>query len=1156
MKRVLSIVLALAMIVSMFAGLQITSSALEPTGKCGGNVYWSFDSSTGTLTISGEGEMYNYNFYDSTSPFRNNYNINEVIIETGVTRIGDNAFYGCSYLKDLVIPGYIDIGSDAFKNTGIYKDSTNWEDNVLYYNNYLICAENAQGLIRVKSGTEIIATGAFAYNKELSRVIIPDSVKIIGKNAFRGCNGLKKINIPDSIESIGDFAFDNCSSLTSLTIPNGISFINNYVFSRCSSLSEVVIPDGVTGIGYDSFYGCSSLTEIHIPSSITAIGSNAFKNCSALNRVYIQSVESFMNINYADEYSNPFYYGADLYLNGEIVSKLIILEGTYGIPSYAFSGCTSITEIEIPEEVVTIGNFAFFNCSNLQQVFIPEYAKNIGTAAFCGSESLESIVVHPDNRFFSSINNALIDTRTNELLLGCKNTGDLPDTLTNINSYAFAGSTGLESIDLPDSISYIGEHAFENCKNLKSIDLPSGIEKINDYTFNNCKDLKSINIEDNITSTGRFAFANCTSLESIIIGKNTSVDSSVFSGCTNLSSIEVSEENPYIDSRDNCNAIIYNQYSYNTLILGCKNTIIPNTVDTIGDEAFCGCEGLTKITIPESVRTIRNKAFYGCKGLTEITIPEGVEEIGTSYDADGAFEKCSNLVSIILPVSIISVEQNSFKDSGLKYIFYSGTENQFSNICYHEYYNDWAPASVGDSDGQFVDIGDETRTQTWGNNPFDTQAIVHYNATDHSWDDGVITTESTCAKNGVKTFTCSVCGDTYTQSLPLIDHTPAEAVKENEVPATCTKAGSYDEVVYCSVCEAELSRETKTIPPIGFHTPAEAVIENEVPATCTHKGTYDEVVYCSFCGEELSRELKQIEKIEHNYLSTVTAPSCTEQGYTTHTCEDCGYSYVDSFTSFAEHTPVIDEAVAPTCTKSGLTQGSHCSVCGKVITEQTIVPASEHNYTSQTVEPTCTHAGYTTYTCEDCGYSYIGDFTERADHTYKDTVVEPTTESQGYTVHTCITCGYSYVDSITDILPSEMHYIIPSLEEINATLTIKSNENEYSVTSANGVFELDNIKGDVYRVYASQKNSLTVSIGEYDTKSGEVINSEDVVIPVGNVNGDDVIDLSDVSLLLASDNYGKQNADLDLTGDNQITVEDISVVLQSQNFGAQSSPII
>ena len=137
----------------------------------------------------------------------------------------------------------------------------------------------------------------------------------------------------------------------------------------------------------------------------------------------------------------------------------------------------------------------------------------------------------------------------------------------------------------------------------------------------------------------------------------------------------------------------------------------------------------------------------------------------------------------------------------------------------------------------------------------------------------------------------------------------------------------------------------------------------------------------------------------------------------------------------------------------------------------------------------------------------------------------------------------------------KMHYTIPSLEEINATLTIKSNENEYSVTSANGVFELDNIKGDIYRVYASQKNSLTVCIGEYDTKSGEFVNN-DVVIPIGNVNGDDVIDLADLSLLLAGDNYGKQNSDLDLTGDNQISVEDISLVLQSQNFGAQSVPIV
>ncbi len=137
-----------------------------------------------------------------------------------------------------------------------------------------------------------------------------------------------------------------------------------------------------------------------------------------------------------------------------------------------------------------------------------------------------------------------------------------------------------------------------------------------------------------------------------------------------------------------------------------------------------------------------------------------------------------------------------------------------------------------------------------------------------------------------------------------------------------------------------------------------------------------------------------------------------------------------------------------------------------------------------------------------------------------------------------------------------MHYIIPSLSDIQATVIIKSDENEYSVTAANGVFELDSIKGDVYRVYAKQKNSLTVCVGEYDTKSGEIINDSDIVFPRGDVNGDGVIDIADVSVLLADGNYGQENAGLDLSGDNMITILDVATALKTENYGEKSVAIV
>ena len=355
--------------------------------------------------------------------------------------------------------------------------------------------------------------------------------------------------------------------------------------------------------------------------------------------------------------------------------------------------------------------------------------------------------------------------------------------------------------------------------------------------------------------------------------------------------------------------------------------------------------------------------------------------------------------------------------------------------------------------------------------------------------------------------------------------------------------------------------------------------------------------YCSIYGVNfLSLEAPHCDEGIHTYIETITqAATCEEAGIKTFTCRFCGVTLTETIPA-AGHTPVADAGTAPTCTKSGLSDGSHCSVCGKVLQAQEVLPPAghhwsdwqvvtaptaesagtvmricsvcntveekeypafhEHNYTAQTVAPTCTHTGYTTYTCTACGYSYIGDIVPVAEHSFVDTVTEPTTESQGYTVHTCKDCGYSYVDSITDILPSQMHYIIPSLADIQTTVTIKSDENEYSVTAANGVFELDSIKGDVYRVYAKQKNSLTVCVGEYDTKSGEITNDDAITFPLGDVNGDGVIDIADLSMLLATGNYGETNTEIDLNGDGLITIDDIAVALQMQNYGKSSVSIV
>lgn len=333
-----------------------------------------------------------------------------------------------------------------------------------------------------------------------------------------------------------------------------------------------------------------------------------------------------------------------------------------------------------------------------------------------------------------------------------------------------------------------------------------------------------------------------------------------------------------------------------------------------------------------------------------------------------------------------------------------------------------------------------------------------------------ITKAATCEAAGEQTFTCSRCKDAYTETIPALGHDwGAWAVT---TPANCLTEG-----VETRVCSHDAAHtETRVIAKTG-HTPAQAVKENEMPATCIHTGTYEEVVYCSVCHEELSRVEKTSEKTAHQFDAVITQPTCISMGYTTHTCKNCDYSY-------------------------------------------------------------------------------IGDFTEMKAHTYTTIVHEPTTEEQGYTVHVCTECGYAYVDDITPMTPGAIHYIVPSLNELNITVTMKSDKATYDITSADGIFTINEVKSDHYRVYAKQKNSLTVCLGEYDTDQGEVINNDNIVLPLGDVNGDDVIDIADLSMLLANGNYGNTNAEIDLTGDGMIDISDIAVALQATNYGKSSVKVI
>ena len=272
--------------------------------------------------------------------------------------------------------------------------------------------------------------------------------------------------------------------------------------------------------------------------------------------------------------------------------------------------------------VTAIGNRAFYNCSGLNSITIPNSVTNIGDLAFYKCLGLTSITI--------------------------------PNSVATIGYAAFSNCSGLISLTIPNTITSIERYAFQSCTSLTSLTIPSSVTSIGELAFDYCYGLTSLTIPNSVTSIGRYAFSECTGLTSMTIPSSvTSIGEDAFFGCKGLTNITVESNNPTYDSRESCNAII--ETASNTLVTGCKNTIIPSSVKIIGYRAFYSCSGLTSITIPDSVTTIREEAFGNCIGLTSLTIPSSVTSIGKR-----AFYSCYGLTSVSIPSSVTSIGEEAF----------------------------------------------------------------------------------------------------------------------------------------------------------------------------------------------------------------------------------------------------------------------------------------------------------------------------------------------------------------------------------------------------------------------------------------------------------------------------------------------------------------
>ncbi|MDE6223227.1 MAG: leucine-rich repeat domain-containing protein, partial [Muribaculaceae bacterium] len=366
-----------------------------------------------------------------------------------------------------------------------------------------------------------------------------------------------------------------------------VTSIGNHAFYKCSGLTSVTFPNSVTSIGYNSFFMCIGLTSVTLPNSVASIG------------------------------------------------------------DYAFQNCIGLTSVTLPNSVTSIGDFAFCYCRSLPLIEIPGSVKIIGERAFGSCNKLEAIKVDISNQYFKSIDGVLFDSAATTIIQFPKGKAEqeytIPNSVTSIGDDAFYDCIGLTSVTLPNSVTSIGYCAFDGCIGLTSVTLPNSVTSIGNFAFSRCSGLTSVTLPNSVTSIGYYAFNSCSGLQLIEIpGSVKKIGEGAFGNCDKLEAIKVDSSNPYFKSID---GVLFDSAA-TTLIQfpsgkAEREYIIPNSVTSIGGNAFYGCHALTSVTLPNSVTSIGNYAFDYCSGLTSVTIPNSVTSIGVS-----AFSNCSCLMSI------------------------------------------------------------------------------------------------------------------------------------------------------------------------------------------------------------------------------------------------------------------------------------------------------------------------------------------------------------------------------------------------------------------------------------------------------------------------------------------------------------------------------
>jgi|GEM_PF-1162542 len=705
MKKLFSVILCISMVMSAISLFPFTASAVE-SGTCGDDLTWSFDSLTGTLTISGSGDMYDYASSADVPWYSLRSQITAISITDDITSVSYNALSICT-----------SIGYNTYDNAKYIGNESN-----PYVILMAVTRETVSSCV-IHEDTRVIGAWAFCDCIRIKRIDIPERVTSIEVGAFANCTKLASVSLPGGLIYIKSIAFSNCTALSEIIFPCSVRYLGEYAFRNCSSLSSVFLPDGISVIPESVFKGCSSISTLSIPENLELIEEGAFNGCDQLTDIYYGGSEVSWDEIDMDQNTADLFDSAVIHFNGRCGSGLIwtfdeeretltivgsgdmynfddtsnrapwyekrglittvnLPENTTSIGAYSFSGLTGISDIVIPARIKEIGESAFSGCSSLNDVRYtgtPELWDGISIAV--GNEPLTNSTIHYVD--FGACGESVFwtyDLESHKLLIS--GFGDMANYSSSASYPWHEYGSEIVSIDIAEGVTSIGDYAFLGCSSLVNMSLPESLGNIGVssiptsssltyITFGNAEYLgnannpyvllvkavetaTSCNINANTKIISYYAFADCMRLRNIVIPDGvTTICSGAFANCSRIQEINIPASVTEISGNIfmSCSSLSSITVDPNNVIYHSRNNCI---IERATGVLIAGCKS-SVIPVDGSITEIGQYAFFGSSLLTEINVPESVMSIG-QY----AFQNCRSLTSIDFPSNLLSIGQYAF----------------------------------------------------------------------------------------------------------------------------------------------------------------------------------------------------------------------------------------------------------------------------------------------------------------------------------------------------------------------------------------------------------------------------------------------------------------------------------------------------------------